>query len=240
MLDRLDEHGLVQRIDLGDGIVRYEPAREAHHHHLVCGECGKVEPFADQKLERAIEAVEERSGYSVVAHEVVLRGRAPTVGTDGAHAGRQVALGGALLQDAKRRDRRCARGPGARERRAGEAVEGRARRRHRRGLDRHAPPDRRRHRHRGQARLGHRRRQALRRDARVGRAQRARPAAAPPRATARRRPRRAPDEAGAATARRVAPRPGRGRAQRAPRPPPAPPAREGGAGAAACRRAAHR
>jgi Fur family ferric uptake transcriptional regulator len=74
MLDRLDEQGLVQRIDLGDRIVRYEPARAAHHHHLVCGECGKVEPFADQRLEQAIEAVEERSGYSVVAHEVVLRG----------------------------------------------------------------------------------------------------------------------------------------------------------------------
>ncbi|HUZ82868.1 MAG TPA: Fur family transcriptional regulator [Gaiellaceae bacterium] len=74
MLDRLDGHGLVQRIDIGDGIVRYEPSREAHHHHLVCGACGKVEPFADQKLERAIEAVEERSDYSIVAHEVVLRG----------------------------------------------------------------------------------------------------------------------------------------------------------------------
>ncbi len=74
MLDRLDAQGLVQRIDIGDGIVRYEPARAAHHHHLVCGECGKVEPFADQRLEQAIEAVEERSGYSVVAHEVVLRG----------------------------------------------------------------------------------------------------------------------------------------------------------------------
>ncbi|HEX4526010.1 MAG TPA: Fur family transcriptional regulator [Gaiellaceae bacterium] len=74
MLERLDNQGLVQRIDLGDGIVRYEPSREAHHHHLVCGECGKVEPFADQRLEQAIEAVEERSGYSVVAHDVVLRG----------------------------------------------------------------------------------------------------------------------------------------------------------------------
>ena len=74
MLDRLDELLLLQRIDLGDGIVRYEPSREAHHHHLVCGECGKVEPFADERLEQAIESVEERSGYSVSAHEVVLRG----------------------------------------------------------------------------------------------------------------------------------------------------------------------
>lgn len=75
MLDTLAEQGLVQRVDVGDGIARYEPARDAeHHHHLVCGECGKVEPFEDPKLESAIEAVEERSGYSVVAHEVVLRG----------------------------------------------------------------------------------------------------------------------------------------------------------------------
>ena len=75
MLERLDERGLVQRIDLGDGIVRYEAARDAgHHHHLVCGECGKVEPFADPRLEQAIHAVERSSGYAVVAHDVVLRG----------------------------------------------------------------------------------------------------------------------------------------------------------------------
>jgi Fur family transcriptional regulator, ferric uptake regulator len=75
MLDRLDDRGLVQRIDLGDGIVRYEAARDAgHHHHLVCGECGKVEPFADPRLEQAIHDVERSSGYAVVAHDVVLRG----------------------------------------------------------------------------------------------------------------------------------------------------------------------
>jgi Fur family ferric uptake transcriptional regulator len=75
MVDRLAEQGLVQRIDIGDGIVRYEPAHTAeHHHHLVCDACGRVEPFADPSLEQAIEAVEERSGFSVVAHEVLLRG----------------------------------------------------------------------------------------------------------------------------------------------------------------------
>jgi Fur family ferric uptake transcriptional regulator len=73
-LDTLAELRLVQRVDVGDGIVRYEPMRADHHHHLVCGECGKVERFADPQLERAIHAVEERSGYSVVAHDVVLRG----------------------------------------------------------------------------------------------------------------------------------------------------------------------
>jgi Fe2+ or Zn2+ uptake regulation protein len=40
----------------------------------VCADCGKVEPFADRGLERALVAVEERSGYTVVGHEVVVRG----------------------------------------------------------------------------------------------------------------------------------------------------------------------
>ena len=75
VLDLLAAEGLLTRVDLGDGLARYEPARpESHHHHLVCGDCGKVEPVEDTRLERAIEAVEERSGYSVVGHEVLLRG----------------------------------------------------------------------------------------------------------------------------------------------------------------------
>jgi Fur family transcriptional regulator, ferric uptake regulator len=75
MLEALSEQALVQRVDVGDGVIRYEPARHSdHHHHLVCEECGKVEPFADRGLERALEAVEERSGYSIAGHEVVVRG----------------------------------------------------------------------------------------------------------------------------------------------------------------------
>jgi Fur family ferric uptake transcriptional regulator len=74
MLDALTEQALVQRVDVGDGVARYEPLRHDHHHHLVCDSCGKVEPFADRGLERALEAVEERSGYSVATHEVVVRG----------------------------------------------------------------------------------------------------------------------------------------------------------------------
>jgi len=75
MLDALSEQALVQRVDVGDGVVRYEPARRTdHHHHFVCEACGKVEPFSDRSLERALEAVEERSGYSIACHEVVFRG----------------------------------------------------------------------------------------------------------------------------------------------------------------------
>jgi Fur family transcriptional regulator, ferric uptake regulator len=74
-LEGMDELGLVQRVDLGDGVARFEPAHdEGHHHHLVCDDCGKVEPFEDPALESAIARVAGGRGYSVAAHEVVLRG----------------------------------------------------------------------------------------------------------------------------------------------------------------------
>ena len=75
-LEGLDQLGLVQRVDLGDGIARFEPAHVGgeHHHHLVCDDCGKVEPFADPALESAIERVAAGRRYAVAAHDVVLRG----------------------------------------------------------------------------------------------------------------------------------------------------------------------
>jgi Fur family ferric uptake transcriptional regulator len=75
-LDGMDALGLVQRIDLGDGVARFERAHAGgdHHHHLVCDDCGKVEPFEDSSLETAIERVADGRGYTVAAHDVVLRG----------------------------------------------------------------------------------------------------------------------------------------------------------------------
>jgi Fur family ferric uptake transcriptional regulator len=75
-LDVLDRSGLVQRIELGDGTARFEPvlADGDHHHHFVCDDCGKVEPFEDPALEAAIERIAGGRGYAVAEHDVVLRG----------------------------------------------------------------------------------------------------------------------------------------------------------------------
>ena len=75
VLDLLAAEGLLTRVDLGDGLARYEPARPgSHHHHLVCGDCGKVEAFEDDALERELTRVAGRLGYAMDAHDVVLRG----------------------------------------------------------------------------------------------------------------------------------------------------------------------
>ncbi|MEX0850819.1 MAG: Fur family transcriptional regulator [Gaiellaceae bacterium] len=75
-LEGLDELGLVQRVDLGDGVSRFERADPGgdHHHHLVCDDCGRIEPFENPALEAAIVEVAGGRGYDVAAHEVVLRG----------------------------------------------------------------------------------------------------------------------------------------------------------------------
>ncbi len=76
-LELLHEHGLVTRVDTGDGVARFEPALPGgeHHHHAVCTRCGSVEAFADDALEAAIHAIGDRVDFEVTGHDVALRGR---------------------------------------------------------------------------------------------------------------------------------------------------------------------
>jgi Fur family ferric uptake transcriptional regulator len=75
-LETLTELGLVRRVDAGTGSAAYEPVDPsgAHHHHVVCDRCGDVSAFADDALERTIEALSRRLGHEIESHEVVLRG----------------------------------------------------------------------------------------------------------------------------------------------------------------------
>ncbi len=79
-LELLESMRLVQRLDVGGGSARYEPALpggEHHHHHLVCDRCGRVTPFEDPSLERAIDDLGRRLDYVVGDHDVILRGQCP-------------------------------------------------------------------------------------------------------------------------------------------------------------------
>lgn len=77
-LDQLERLHLVQRVEIGGDAAGYERVDPGqHHHHLVCEECGRLSPFADPSLERAIEAVSQAAEFEIAAHDVVLRGRCP-------------------------------------------------------------------------------------------------------------------------------------------------------------------
>jgi Fur family transcriptional regulator, ferric uptake regulator len=76
VLDLLVDHGLVERVAVGQGLARFERSHPSgeHHHHLVCDQCGRLVAFDDPELEQAIDSVSERLGVRVEHHEVVLHG----------------------------------------------------------------------------------------------------------------------------------------------------------------------
>jgi len=76
ILDELERLHLVQKLQVGQVMARYEPIRTGagHHHHLVCDNCGTVTPFTDPNLETAIKKLERRVSMHVADHEIVLRG----------------------------------------------------------------------------------------------------------------------------------------------------------------------
>jgi Fur family transcriptional regulator, ferric uptake regulator len=76
ILDELEQLRLVQRVETGQAMVRYERvcAQDEHHHHLVCDGCGLVMPFSDEALEQAISSLSRRVPLTVSEHEIVLRG----------------------------------------------------------------------------------------------------------------------------------------------------------------------
>ena len=76
ILDELERLHLVQKLQVGQAMARYEPIRtgEGHHHHLVCDTCGTVMPFTDTDLENAIKKLCRRVPMHVAEHEIVLHG----------------------------------------------------------------------------------------------------------------------------------------------------------------------
>ncbi len=77
-LDLLHELDLLVRVDIGDGLVRYERVHLAdedhHHHHMICDSCGLLMAFDDDPLEAAINSLSDRHGFEAKVHEVTLRG----------------------------------------------------------------------------------------------------------------------------------------------------------------------
>jgi Fur family transcriptional regulator, ferric uptake regulator len=80
VMEELEEIGLLQRVEVGHGMVRYEAVRGGggHHHHLVCEHCGRLQPFTDEGLERAIRRLSDRVPLRVSEHEIVIRGACDT------------------------------------------------------------------------------------------------------------------------------------------------------------------
>ncbi len=75
-LEQLEQLGLLARVEVCRGTAGYERIDPTghHHHHAICARCGRMVPFEDSELERAIAKASEGMEFEVTAHDVVLRG----------------------------------------------------------------------------------------------------------------------------------------------------------------------
>jgi Fur family transcriptional regulator, ferric uptake regulator len=74
-LATFSELGLVSKVDLGDGVVRYELSDPdgSHHHHVICTKCQGIQPLDFIEIEREIVAQEKKLrdlGYSGLSHRL--------------------------------------------------------------------------------------------------------------------------------------------------------------------------
>jgi Fe2+ or Zn2+ uptake regulation protein len=74
----MQKREIVEQIQFGDRVKRYELVDEGHHHHLVCIECGKVVdvPLADD-LHAAERAIARKTGYRIERHSLEFFGACP-------------------------------------------------------------------------------------------------------------------------------------------------------------------
>ena len=74
-LSTMVESGEVDLLRSDDGEARYRRCSTAHHHHLVCRDCGKAVEVEGPAVERWAERVAAEHGFTDVSHTVEVFGR---------------------------------------------------------------------------------------------------------------------------------------------------------------------
>lgn len=77
VLGQLTDVGILTRNTFESGKAIYEVRDGAHHDHLICLECGRVDEFADPVIEERQKAIAQSSGYAVAQHQLALYGYCP-------------------------------------------------------------------------------------------------------------------------------------------------------------------
>ena len=74
-LNLLVEGGFLEALDVGTGEALYEHVLgHKHHDHLICTECGRIEEFHDEEIERRQVQIAESRGFKMTNHDLRLMG----------------------------------------------------------------------------------------------------------------------------------------------------------------------
>ncbi len=76
-LDVLVDLQAVERLDLPTGDHAYVACERAHHHHVVCSNCGASRDIDDAGWRAVVRDIERRTGYRIDDHRLELFGVCP-------------------------------------------------------------------------------------------------------------------------------------------------------------------
>ena len=74
VLTQFVDAGLVERHHFEGGQAIFELNRGGHHDHIVCQQCGRVEEFVDETIERHQHAIAEKHGFKIEDHSLIIYG----------------------------------------------------------------------------------------------------------------------------------------------------------------------
>ena len=77
VLTQFETAGLVTRHHFEDGMAVFELNEGAHHDHIVCLDCGRVEEFVDPDIEARQHAVARKLRFEISDHSLILYGHCP-------------------------------------------------------------------------------------------------------------------------------------------------------------------
>lgn len=74
VLTQFETAGLVQRHNFEGGSAVFELDDGAHHDHIVCLDCGRVEEFVDPMIEDRQKAMASEHGFDITSHSLIIYG----------------------------------------------------------------------------------------------------------------------------------------------------------------------
>jgi Fur family transcriptional regulator, ferric uptake regulator len=77
VLTQFETAGLVSRHHFEGGHSVFELNEGAHHDHILCVSCGRIDEFVDELIEERQEKIAERLGFSMTDHSLYIYGICP-------------------------------------------------------------------------------------------------------------------------------------------------------------------
>jgi len=67
--------GLAEKHHFEGGQAVFELDRGHHHDHIVCAQCGRVEEFVDETIEKCQRDIAAKQGFEITDHSLIIYGR---------------------------------------------------------------------------------------------------------------------------------------------------------------------